>query len=131
MLTTTGMINPHFSLICFFSPPLPIRPVRLRRRVAFFDQSDVMYLVLHPGRLAAQQRQHANQDGSEHEAEGPLEVKEMIEPKSAVLDIPETLVRSNERQRVLKAIPSGIPYMESSQPVECDSKRLDVQFAFE
>ena len=56
-----------------------------------------MYLVLDPGRLAAQQRQRANQDGSEHEAEGPLEVKEMVEPRSDVLDILETLVRSNER----------------------------------
>ena len=26
---------------------------------------------------------------------------------------------------------TGIPNMEPSQPVECDSKRLDVQFAFE
>ncbi len=26
---------------------------------------------------------------------------------------------------------TGIPHMEPSQPVECDSKPLDVQFAFE
>ncbi len=26
---------------------------------------------------------------------------------------------------------AGIPHMEPSQPVECDSKPLDVQFAFE
>ena len=28
-------------------------------------------------------------------------------------------------------IPTGIPHMEPSQPVECGSKPLDVQFAFE
>ena len=28
-------------------------------------------------------------------------------------------------------ISSGIPHMEPSQPVECDSKPLDVQLAFE
>ena len=26
---------------------------------------------------------------------------------------------------------SGIPQMQPSQPIECDSKPLDVQFAFE
>ena len=26
---------------------------------------------------------------------------------------------------------AGIPHMETSQPVECDSKPLDVQFPFE
>ena len=57
------------------------------------------------GLLAAQQCQRADQDGSEHEADGFLEVEEVREPRSVVIDISETLVRFDKWQRVLKAVP--------------------------
>ena len=52
---------------------------------------------------------------------------ELEETYRSVTQLTNELEREKERVQLL----TGIPHLEPSQPVECDSKPLDVQFAFE
>ena len=56
-------------------------------------------------RLATQLCQGAYQDGGENETEDLLYLKAIIEPTPSVVDILETLIHFDERQRVVEAVP--------------------------